>query len=145
MDRERLEFLLHQSSDEAWGETLAAFDDDKLRPRIGYHDVDEFYPEQSSGDDLEKGLGWHVEMETGVSDLIDSQTQSPSLLTRVLTKVSPFLDRGPLPGLWRKQQLARQRYHRLFEQILEYASVGDTIQVIPRIAGASTEENLNRI
>ena len=68
--------------------------------------------------DLEKELGWHVEMETGVSDLIDSQTQSPSLLTRIITKVSPFLDRGPLPGLWRKQQLARQRYHRLFEHIL---------------------------
>ena len=68
--------------------------------------------------ELEKELGWQVEMETGVSDLINTQTQSPSLLNRMITKVSPYLDRGPLPGLWRKQQLARDRYHRLFEHIL---------------------------
>jgi nucleotide-binding universal stress UspA family protein len=68
--------------------------------------------------ELEKELGWHVEMETGVSDLIDSQSQSPSLLSRMITKVSPYLDRGPRTGLWRKQQLARQRYHHLFEHIL---------------------------
>jgi len=68
--------------------------------------------------ELEKELGWHVKMETGVSDLISTQKRSRGLLTRIITKVSPFLDRGPLPGLWRKQQLARQRYHHLFEHIL---------------------------
>ena len=68
--------------------------------------------------ELEKELGWHVERETGISDLISTQKQTSNLLTRILTKVSPFLVRGPLPGLWRKQQLARQRYHHLFEHIL---------------------------
>ncbi len=64
--------------------------------------------------ELEQDLGWHVEMETGVSDLITSQDRSRGLLSRV---VKP-LDSGPTPGLWRQQQLARHRYHHLFEYIL---------------------------
>ncbi|MBW1829620.1 MAG: universal stress protein, partial [Deltaproteobacteria bacterium] len=68
--------------------------------------------------DLEKELGWQVERETGISDLISTQPQTHNLLTRILTKVSPFLDRDPQPGQWRKQQLARHRYHHLFEHIL---------------------------
>jgi len=68
--------------------------------------------------ELEEDLGWHVEMETGVSDLIDSGIQHQGLLTRFIKRIAPSLDRGPLPGLWRRQQLARQRYHHLFEHIL---------------------------
>ena len=68
--------------------------------------------------ELEKELGWHVEMETGVSDLISKPKKPRDLLSRIITKISPFLDEGPIPGLWRKQQLARKRYHHLFEHIL---------------------------
>ncbi len=68
--------------------------------------------------ELERDLGWRVEMETGISDLIDTGTQSHSLFSRFIRRVAPALDRGPLPGLWRRQQLARQRYHHLFEHIL---------------------------
>jgi len=68
--------------------------------------------------ELEEDLGWHVELETGVTDLIDTEDQSRGFLGNFLRRVSPFLDRGPLPGLWRRQQLARQRYHHLFEHIL---------------------------
>jgi nucleotide-binding universal stress UspA family protein len=68
--------------------------------------------------ELESGFGWHLEMETGVSDLIDLGTQPQGLLARIIRRVAPSLDRGPLPGLWRKQQLVRQRYHHLFEHIL---------------------------
>ncbi len=64
--------------------------------------------------ELERDLGWHVEMETGVSDLITSQDRSRGLLSRV---VKP-LDSSPTPGLWRQQQLARQRYHHLFDYSL---------------------------
>lgn len=68
--------------------------------------------------ELERDFGWHLEMETGVSDLIDLGAQPQGLFARFIRRVAPSLDRGPLPGLWRKQQLVRQRYHHLFEHIL---------------------------
>ena len=68
--------------------------------------------------ELEEALGWHVEMETAVTELVDSEEESQGLFDRFVKKVVPILDRGPRPGLWRKQQLARQRYHHLFADIL---------------------------
>jgi len=68
--------------------------------------------------ELEEEFGWHVEMETGVPYLIDSGKQYQGLLTRLIKRIAPSFDRGPLPGLWRRQQMARQRYHHLFEHIL---------------------------
>jgi len=68
--------------------------------------------------ELEKDLGWRVERETGVTNLIDKEIQPRGLLRNILRRVSPFLDKGPLPGVWRRQQLIRQRYHHLFEHIL---------------------------
>jgi len=68
--------------------------------------------------ELEKKLGWHVDLETGVSDLIIKEEQSPNFFRRILRKISPFLDRGPSPGIWSRQQLIRHRYHHLFEHIL---------------------------
>ncbi len=69
-------------------------------------------------DELEKELGWHVEMETGVSALITSREQSQGLFSRIVKSLTSTLHRSPEPGLWRQQQLARHRYHRLFEYIL---------------------------
>jgi len=68
--------------------------------------------------ELEQELGWDVELETGVSEFIVEKEQPDNFFTRVITKISPFLDKGPYTGLWRKQQLARHRYHHLFEHIL---------------------------
>ncbi|MBE9525048.1 MAG: universal stress protein [Chloroflexi bacterium] len=68
--------------------------------------------------ELENDFGWHLEMESGVSDLIDSRTLPQGLISRFIKKIVPSLDRGPIPGMWRRQQLARQRYHHLFEHIL---------------------------
>ncbi len=69
-------------------------------------------------DELEEALGWQVEMETAVTELVSPPEESEGLLNRFVKKVVPILDQGPLPGLWRKQQLARQRYNHLFEHIL---------------------------
>ncbi len=68
--------------------------------------------------ELEKDFGWNLEMESGISDLIDSGKKSHGLFERLLKRIVPSLDRGPDPGIWRRQQLARQRYHHLFEHIL---------------------------
>ena len=68
--------------------------------------------------ELEKDLGWHIEMESGISDLIDSGKSYKELIARIIKRFAPTMDRGPIPGLWRRQQLARQRYHHLFEHIL---------------------------
>ncbi len=68
--------------------------------------------------ELEKDLGWHVERETGVTDLIETEIQTHGLLSNILRRISPYLDKGPRPGIWRRQQLIRQRYHHLFEHIL---------------------------
>ena len=67
--------------------------------------------------ELEEDLGWQVDLETGVSDLIVKEEQS-GFFRNILRKVSPFLDRGPSPGIWRRQQLIRRRYNHLFEHIL---------------------------
>ncbi|MCA9973032.1 MAG: universal stress protein [Anaerolineales bacterium] len=68
--------------------------------------------------ELEKELGWQVEKETAVSTLLAPLEEPPNLLNRVVRSVAPAFDAGPPPGLWRQQQLARKRYHHLFEHIL---------------------------
>jgi nucleotide-binding universal stress UspA family protein len=69
-------------------------------------------------DELERDLGWHVDMETGVSDLIVSQDRPRDFLSRVVKPLPPALRSRLAPGLWRQQQMARQRYHHLFEHML---------------------------
>ncbi len=86
------------------------------------------FPERSEADmyvllserqsELEEELGWHVEMESGVSDLLTSQEQSSGLLSRIVRPLTSTTHRSPTPGLWRQQQLARDRYHHLFEHLL---------------------------
>jgi nucleotide-binding universal stress UspA family protein len=69
-------------------------------------------------DELELQLGWHVDMETGVSDLIVSSGERPKLIDRVRNWITRRAEDEPEPGLWRQQQLARGRYHHLFKYIL---------------------------
>ena len=68
--------------------------------------------------ELEEDLGWHVEMETGVSDLVVEEEKPRSLFRRIMQTITLSSDREPMLGLWRQQQLARQRYHHLFKHIL---------------------------
>jgi nucleotide-binding universal stress UspA family protein len=68
--------------------------------------------------ELEEDLGWQVEMETGVSDLITAQKEPRGLIERAVHSLSPLPASEPASGLWRQQQLARQRYHHLFKHIL---------------------------
>ena len=69
-------------------------------------------------DELESDLGWQVDMETGVSDLITAQKEPRGLLERVRQSIAPPPAAEPEAGLWRQQQLARHRYHHLFKHIL---------------------------
>ena len=68
-------------------------------------------------DELEEALGWEVEMETAVTGLLDYD-KKPTFLRRILTSISPYFNRGPMPGVWRQQQMARQRDNHLFEHML---------------------------
>ena len=67
---------------------------------------------------LEQELGWQVEMESGVSDLMMTPIESPGLLKRVMQSIMPSPAKEFAPGLWRQQQLARRRHHHLFKHIL---------------------------
>ena len=69
-------------------------------------------------DELELQLGWHVDIETGVSDLIASRDGGFTFLQRLRGWVTRRPMAEPEPGLWRQQQLARGRYHHLFKHIL---------------------------
>ena len=120
-----------QDEDDLWEKATVDWYDHAYLPVI--HVIRELgvmhrFPERTEADmyvllserraELEKDLGWQVEMETGVSDLITSQDQSQDLLSRVVKPLVTALRGSPAPGLWRQQQLARQRYHHLFEYIL---------------------------
>ena len=69
-------------------------------------------------EELEQDLGWNVEMETGVSDLIVDPEEPQSLIKRVTQSIAPKKAGGSWYGLWRRQQIARKRYHHLFKDIL---------------------------
>jgi nucleotide-binding universal stress UspA family protein len=67
-------------------------------------------------EEMEEDLGWKVDLESGVTELFDEEPPPKGLLQRVRRAVAP--ERGIRFGLWRKQQLARERYHHLFKHIL---------------------------
>lgn len=69
-------------------------------------------------DELELQLGWHVDLETGVSELIAEQTGPPNFLERARKWIARRRIVEYEPGLWRQQQMARGRYHHLFKDIL---------------------------
>ncbi len=68
-------------------------------------------------DELEEDLGWRVDMESGVSDLLAGEGQQGPI-RRLMRSIGAPRMRQPRLGLWRKQQIARQRYHHLFKDIL---------------------------
>ncbi len=68
--------------------------------------------------ELELQLGWHVDMESGVSDLIASSGATPTVFNRFRNWILRRPATEPEPGLWRQQQLVRGRYHHLFKYIL---------------------------
>jgi len=69
--------------------------------------------------ELEAELGWRIELETGVSDLITGEQSPANLIDRVVKSIAPATaGYGPPPGIWRQQQLVRQRHHHLFEHLL---------------------------
>ncbi|GAB4440998.1 MAG: universal stress protein [Anaerolineae bacterium] len=68
-------------------------------------------------EDLEEALGWHIDPEIAVPELIEHPQERP-LLSRMLDTVAPGLDDGPAPGGFRQRQLALHREHHLFENIL---------------------------
>jgi nucleotide-binding universal stress UspA family protein len=68
--------------------------------------------------ELEEDLGWQVDIESGVSDLIVEEEKPENLLGRVWQSLQFSPAKQPQFGLWRQQQLARQRYHHLFKDIL---------------------------
>ncbi len=86
------------------------------------------FPQQTEADmylllserraELEEELGWHVDMSTGVSDLIREEKKTGSLFRRFWRTITFNPTEEQRPGLWRQQQLARRRYHHLFKHIL---------------------------
>lgn len=73
--------------------------------------------------ELAETLGWSVDTETAVADLVATQSQqSRRLLNRIGKRINETitpdaLSSGPAPGVWR-QSLAGQKDDRLFPRIL---------------------------
>jgi nucleotide-binding universal stress UspA family protein len=85
-------------------------------------EADMYYLLWERREELEQALGWRVDTETAVSDLVD-ETETPSLVKRIgrrLRKalVPAELRDGPQPGQWRKERLALRRHDQLFANIL---------------------------
>ena len=69
-------------------------------------------------EELEEALGWSLDTETAVSDLIQ-HTRSRLRPAGVGAKlVPPSLVDGPEPGDWRRSKPAMRNYERLFVQIM---------------------------
>ena len=69
-------------------------------------------------DELEHDLGWQVEKESGVSDLIAGQKAPRGMVKRLIKTIKPPQALEWTPGLWRQQQQARNRDNHLFKHIL---------------------------
>ncbi len=85
---------------------------------------------------LEKKLGWDVDAETAVEDLVEQETNKPQrAVRRVWQALTPLsLEEGPKPGKWREKQQAKRRDNHLFTDILV------------TLTGNETDENLlNRV
>ncbi len=70
-------------------------------------------------EELEATLGWDVDRETAVEDLVDKKKRSKRSIRRAWHALTPRnLEEGPEPGKWRKKQLAKHRGGHLFADIL---------------------------
>lgn len=68
--------------------------------------------------ELEKGLGWQIDTEETLPDLVSERVRRPPLLGRLIDAVAPELEEGPPAGEWRARQLALHRGDHLFADIL---------------------------
>ncbi len=118
-----------------WAEAVAGWYDQVYLPTIELvqeQGILRHFPQRTEADmyfllwerreELEQALGWHIDTETAVSDLVD-ETEAPSLVRRIgrrLRKalVPAELRDGPQPGWWRKQRLSLRRHDQLFANIL---------------------------
>lgn len=70
-------------------------------------------------EELEEELGWDIDVETAVEDLVDKKRKSKPSIRRAWRSFIPReFDDGPEPGKWRKKQLSKDRGHHLFTDIL---------------------------
>jgi nucleotide-binding universal stress UspA family protein len=74
--------------------------------------------------ELEKGLGWRVDLSTAASDLVAGHSSKPGqVIARVEDKLwdtltPDSLEAGPAPGQWREEWLSARPAERLFATIL---------------------------
>jgi nucleotide-binding universal stress UspA family protein len=118
-----------------WEESVAGWYDDVYLPTVVMvreQGILRHFPRRTEADmyfllwerreELEQALGWRVDTETAVSDLVD-ETEAPSLVKRFGRRlrqalVPAELRDGPHPGQWRKERLALRRHDQLFTNIL---------------------------
>jgi nucleotide-binding universal stress UspA family protein len=137
---QQIESYRHQLSEErgaavAWPDAVTGWYDRVYLPTIEMvrqQGILRHFPRRTEADmyfllwerreELEQALGWHIDTETAVSDLVD-ETVTPSLVKRIgrrLRKalVPSELRDGPQPGQWRKERLSLRRDDQLFANIL---------------------------
>ena len=124
-----------QANSISWEEAVTGWYDNVYRPTVlmvREQGVLRHFPQRTETDmyfllwerreELERALGWHIDTETAVSDLVD-EAEAPSLIKRIgrrLQKaiVPAELRDGPQPGQWRKERLSLRHHDQLFANIL---------------------------
>ena len=75
-------------------------------------------------EELEEVLGWGIDRETAVTDLVEQETERKrNIFTRIIRRlrhlfVPPNLEDGPAPGTWRHRQLGEGRRKHMFVDYL---------------------------
>ena len=68
--------------------------------------------------ELETALGWELDPVESLPGLVESDTNRPGYVARILDSLVPELVEDVQVGSWRKQQLAMHRQQRLFSNLL---------------------------
>jgi nucleotide-binding universal stress UspA family protein len=75
-------------------------------------------------DELERALGWHIDTDTAVVNMLEQKANTPRSVLGWLglqfydILIPDQLDAGPEPGHWRKIHLAHRKRYALFTSIL---------------------------
>ncbi len=115
-------------------QAVTAWYDDVFMPVVGIireQGILQNFPERTEADiyvllserreQLEEALGWSLDHETAVSDLVRrvQGRRGSEVGSRLLEAVVPIgLDDGPVAGEWRRRMVAVRNYDRLFSRIL---------------------------
>lgn len=124
--------LQQENKDVSYAEAVMGWYDDVYSPVVSMiHEqgVLHSFPNRTQADiyiflydhheDLEEELGWDIDTETAVEDLVRKKSQSKRSIRRAWhSLIPPELVEGPEPGKWRKKQLEKDRGHHLFKDIL---------------------------